>query len=66
MRSDSARKQSRVEALSHAAQLNVLIVEVLRDEAVQFLPVFWQLEQRTNSQEDAFLLPLLQEDLNWK
>lgn len=66
MRSDAARKQSRVEALSHAAQLNILIVEILRDEAVQLLPVFWQLEQRTHSQEDAFSLPLLREDLNWK
>lgn len=43
--------------------LTALIVEVLRDEAVQFLSVLWQLEQRTNTQEVASRLTLLHKDL---
>lgn len=63
MRSDSATQQSRVEPSSHAARLNTLIVEVLWDEAVHFLPVLWQLEQRSDNQEDASFLMLLRQDL---
>lgn len=35
------------------------------DEAVQFIPVVWQLEQRTDIQEDTFFVMLLQKDLKW-
>ena len=66
MRLDSPAEQSWEKVLSRAAHLNALIVEVLWDEAVHFLPVLWQLEQRTNTQEDASRLTLLQKDLNWK
>lgn len=48
-----------------AALLTVIIVEVLGEEAVQFLSVFWWVEQRADTEENASFLLLLQKDLSW-
>lgn len=44
---------------------HTLSVEVLRDKALQLLPVFSQLEQRGDTQEHSSFLILLRQNLKW-